>query len=90
MLMLKETEFLFCFQNGMFELNRLLTFLELDMDEKMKRDILEMCHLDRMKEEVSFPAEFLRQRMCDRGGSVSDETDYSLSSFYRKGLCTNQ
>lgn len=44
----------------MAELNRLLKFLELEIDETLKSDILEMCHIDKMKGKVSYPEEFAK------------------------------
>lgn len=50
----------------MFELNRLLKFLEIKLDEKLKSDILGMCHIDKMKEKVSIPDDFVKVTMLHK------------------------
>lgn len=61
------------YQNGKEELDKLLKFLDIDLDEKLKCDIIEMCSFEKMQ----------KDKGSDKMSEAFLKRDFK---FYRKGI----
>lgn len=67
-------QLLFLFQNGLVEIDKLDKFLGLDLDESLKREIIDMCGFEKMSADKKQAWEAHKEKMFSNG-----------FMFFRKG-----